>query len=833
MPKLVISGVDRTSLLQRASLSVDRQLQQASTAQFKLRDLETGYRPQVGEPLYIYSDDGGTQLIFGGSCDQPQASRLLGTYTNEYAIQCVDWHQNADRHIAAKSYSGVSSGSIVQDLITSYLAQDGITAGDVQAGPTISTAVFNYIPVSQALDQLSKLTGFQWRINPDKSLDWFDQSTYSAPWSLTETSPVMNLTVTGDRSYYRNKQFIRAGTKVSDPQIVNRTGDGKTRTWTLPLPLAKQPTITLNGAAQTTGVGGVESGVAYYYNIGSQTITQDDTGTLLANTDDLQITFQGRYPIVVVAQSSSEVASRAAVEENGGVYDSVASEPNINDDQTALEYAQGLLRRYAHIYTDIEFDTRPGAETDLNIGQVLQVDLASSFGYQGEILVSEVTWDDPVLASGTLRQHVKALGSEAFGGWTYFFKQLAQGQQSYVISDNEILITLKVLQDSLVLTDSLAYSALPLTSMLYGGLATFGGRSYDEVILADRPVGYWRLDETSGTIAHDSSGNGNNGTITGGVTLGVQGPLASTDTAMAFDGSTGYISVPASPYISPSSNALSVEAWIKTTISGIIANQENAFEIAVIGGQFQMALMTTNMNGAVPSAWFWFGPTTLVNDGVYHLLSAAYDGSDVRLYIDGQLSYTETNYTGPVQKVTTPLGIACRGLGVSGPNSYFPGSLDEVAIYGYALTAAQVAAHYAAGSWRVATLTQTDALARAGSLILAKNGTPYYASGTAQTPTIDLTPAAAIPGASLTVQWSECLPVASVSATVQLRFSVDGATWGAWQPVTQGQALTAIERYAQALVTLTTSDTAQTPQFNWLRLAVATPAKWDASEWQS
>ncbi|MDE2099068.1 MAG: hypothetical protein KGL39_17575 [Patescibacteria group bacterium] len=472
MPKLVISGYDYTGLLRRPTLSVDRHLQQAATAQFKLRDLETGYHPRVGEPVYIYSDDAGTKLIFGGSIDQPQASRILGTFANEYAVQCVDWHQNADRHIAAKSYSGVSSGYIVRDLITSYLARDGITAGDVQAGPTITTAVFNYIPVSQAMDHLSQLTGLQWRINPDKSLDWFDQSSYTAPWALDESSPVMNLTVTGDRTYYRNKQFIRAGTKVSDPQTVNRAGDSKTRTWTLPLPVAKQPTITLNGVDQTTGIGGVESGMDFYYNIGSQTITQDDTGTLLTSADALQIVFQGRYPIVVVAQNSTEVAGRAAVEENGGIYEAVASQPNINDDQTALEYAQGLLRRYAHIYTEIEFDVRPGAEVDLNIGQVLQVDLTSSFGYSGEVLVSEVTWDDPGLADGTMRQHVTALGSEAFGGWTYFFKKLAQGQQSYVIQDNEILITLKVLQDALVLTESMVISTGTPISIV--GTATVG-----------------------------------------------------------------------------------------------------------------------------------------------------------------------------------------------------------------------------------------------------------------------------------------------------------------------------------------------------------------------
>ncbi|HEX2421872.1 MAG TPA: hypothetical protein VHN56_01795, partial [Actinomycetota bacterium] len=53
-------------------------------------------------------------------------------------------------------------------------------------------------------------------------------------------------------------------------------------------------------------------------------------------------------------------------------------------------------------------------------------------------------------------------------------------------------------------------------------------------------VGLWHLDETSGTTAFDSSGNGNNGAISGPVTLGVPGHL-----------NTAYSFVPKSTVIVP------------------------------------------------------------------------------------------------------------------------------------------------------------------------------------------------------------------------------------------------------------------------------------------
>lgn len=64
---------------------------------------------------------------------------------------------------------------------------------------------------------------------------------------------------------------------------------------------------------------------------------------------------------------------------------------------------------------------------------------------------------------------------------------------------------------------------------------------YSQAVLADSPLGFWRLDETPGAVAYDSSGNGNNATITGGVTLNQSGALVCdpSEGAMVFDGSTG------------------------------------------------------------------------------------------------------------------------------------------------------------------------------------------------------------------------------------------------------------------------------------------------------
>ena len=57
-------------------------------------------------------------------------------------------------------------------------------------------------------------------------------------------------------------------------------------------------------------------------------------------------------------------------------------------------------------------------------------------------------------------------------------------------------------------------------------------------------VGHYELNETSGTMALDSSGNGFHGTYMGGVTQGIPGAGATSGTAVDFDGSTGYVVIP-------------------------------------------------------------------------------------------------------------------------------------------------------------------------------------------------------------------------------------------------------------------------------------------------
>ncbi len=213
---------------------------------------------------------------------------------------------------------------------------------------------------------------------------------------------------------------------------------------------------------------------------------------------------------------------------------------------------------------------------------------------------------------------------------------------------------------------------------------------YSSAVLADHPVAYYPLDETSGNVAHDATGDGYNGTINGGVTLGVPGAITSTvgDTAMRLDGHTGYISLGDPAALQPAK--LSIELWLKTTANTqgnaeVLRKRYYGYEITLQGGVVSFDVADANNQGATVSS------SRPLDDGQYHHIVATYDGSAVALYVDGQLN--QSLPTGGIYYLPDAIAIGRDG-GHSG--SYLDGTVDDVSIYNYALTPAQVTKHFQA-----------------------------------------------------------------------------------------------------------------------------------------
>lgn len=197
------------------------------------------------------------------------------------------------------------------------------------------------------------------------------------------------------------------------------------------------------------------------------------------------------------------------------------------------------------------------------------------------------------------------------------------------------------------------------------------------------------LDDIGSTIT-DTSGNNNNGTSVN--TSQVLGQFAN---ARRFNGTSSYIEIGNSASLNPTTE-ITIETWIKWNInpaSGaqwaqiINKNVDNQYQIQhnYNNSAFEFAIRT-NVNRR-----YVLG-TTVPQQGVWYHVVGTYNGSSMRIYVNGNLENT-ISLTGTIQSSTTPLRIGSRTSG----DRFFNGDIDEVAIYNRALTGTEISSRYNSG----------------------------------------------------------------------------------------------------------------------------------------
>jgi len=204
------------------------------------------------------------------------------------------------------------------------------------------------------------------------------------------------------------------------------------------------------------------------------------------------------------------------------------------------------------------------------------------------------------------------------------------------------------------------------------------------------PVGHWRFDEGTGTVASDSSGNGN----TGSLMNGPQWVSGISGMALSFDGSDDSVPIPHSSSLDISGDQMSIEYWMKPTvdlpISGVymdIFDKGDSYVGQVLpNGKIVFALpISPNSRDIYSTTDFW-------SSGKWYHLAFTYDGNEMRLYVNGVLENTATA-TGNVRSSSLQLSI---GSHHAGQPPFFKGVLDEFAIYDYARTAEEILGDYEA-----------------------------------------------------------------------------------------------------------------------------------------
>ncbi|MBI3416523.1 MAG: immunoglobulin domain-containing protein [Verrucomicrobia bacterium] len=219
--------------------------------------------------------------------------------------------------------------------------------------------------------------------------------------------------------------------------------------------------------------------------------------------------------------------------------------------------------------------------------------------------------------------------------------------------------------------------------------------SYEDVISGDNPESWWRLGDPVGSITLTDAMGRHDGVYKGGVTLAVPGVLVSdSNTAVSFNGTSGYAEVPFTKALNTAN--FTIECWVKadslaralcpvasfTQPPGrgyLVQKSEDGLWYYMFGDGVDNPILVVDGSDAIYGAWT-------------HLI-LTFDGSNFKAYLNGKLDAL-------ANVAIVPNNIAPFRIGFDQPkngwNDFWSGEIDEVAFYQKALTAGQIAAHYAA-----------------------------------------------------------------------------------------------------------------------------------------
>ena len=215
-------------------------------------------------------------------------------------------------------------------------------------------------------------------------------------------------------------------------------------------------------------------------------------------------------------------------------------------------------------------------------------------------------------------------------------------------------------------------------------------------------VGIWDFDECSQGSALDSSGEDNNGTVSGATLRNSSDDSSYTSSrkgcSYEFNGNDNYVIVSNNFVISPTS--LTISAWFKKTGEGsnyecVLHKSSNS---TIGSSEYWLGLdsndyLTATIGARTGVGWAAGRTTIKTTLGTWYHLLASWDGSVVKVYINGKYikQYSLTSYS----SLTTHTRF---GASSNGANYQFKGIIDEICIYEQSLSETQIKQLYAEGA---------------------------------------------------------------------------------------------------------------------------------------
>ncbi len=230
--------------------------------------------------------------------------------------------------------------------------------------------------------------------------------------------------------------------------------------------------------------------------------------------------------------------------------------------------------------------------------------------------------------------------------------------------------------------------------------------SFEDTIITNQPLAYWRLNETDSALtAYDYFG-GNDATndqVT--YVAGPRPPLSpgfeSDNNAASYDGTNTSASTSTSASLINDRTQFTIMGWFNPSVMPQMSG--DSARVGLFGqndvAEFGFHTATDLGIWTPATGLVAFDPTSLISAGQWYFLAAVGDGTQLTLYRNGSPIASALNTTNNYGSSPSPFRIGAAVLDATG--NYFSGAIDEVAVFDHALSAETINAIYAQGAGEV------------------------------------------------------------------------------------------------------------------------------------
>lgn len=474
---LTIGGTDRTERVESNSLRIENILtRKRDVCRFNILDNPSAsFTPTVGQEVIITFDPGtGSTRVFGGVIveleQQVTAYKLI-----RWKVTCEDYTRLLDRRLVSDSFSNTTVDAVIAQLATTYFPT-GFTTNNVDCPVTVATINFNYKTLVKCIEELAEKTGYDWYVDYNKDLHFFDSQTNPAPFNLSDTTGTYeyeSLVIRRDNSQVRNRIVVRGGEYLGAQFTSEIEANGTD--FIFPLGYRYSDfAASLTGNPLSVGIDYLDNPDSYHalYNFQEKIIRFKQADTPSAGAVML-VSGKPYLPVIVRLSSPSSISTFSVSEGGGGIYEHLILDKTITSKEEARQRARAELEIYATTLAEGEFTTYSHG---LRAGQKISV-VSATRGINENLIINRVIFQQ--FGSNSFNYQVSLISTKTFDLIDLLIRFSQDKNKEVTITDNDVVEVVVDKTDAMTIADALG--TFSVTSMPYvwdtmeWNLATYSG----------------------------------------------------------------------------------------------------------------------------------------------------------------------------------------------------------------------------------------------------------------------------------------------------------------------------------------------------------------------